>query len=87
MIQTVREFMTVLGFDNGAASAFFKVSEPAICNWKADDRFPSWVHAKVLAVAQEKKLTVSPELLEARPPGNAAKPKQKAKRVKARPVS
>lgn len=68
MIDTVDQFIEALGGTGKAADAF-GVTSPAISNWKRTDRFPAWVHGRVLSLAQENGLTVNDALLETTKPG------------------
>ena len=61
MIRTVEDFVKQIGGNSSAATAF-DVSAPAICNWKADGRFPAWAFMRVREIAEVNKLTVDPKL-------------------------
>ena len=49
-IVSVKEFVDLIG-GNDAAASLFKVTAPAICNWKKSRRFPAWVLPDVARVA------------------------------------
>ena len=68
--KSVSEFVQILG-GNDEAAAIFKVTAPAICNWKKWNRFPAWALPTVNALAQKHKIEIAPRAVQIRRPTGA----------------
>lgn len=67
MITTVEQFVKKIGGNDSAARAF-GVTAPAVCNWKADDRFPAWALMRVMDLARVNRLTLDTKLFATKKP-------------------
>ena len=68
--KSVSEFVQILGGNDEAAS-IFKVTAPAICNWKKENRFPAWALPTVHDLARKLKIEISPRAVQVKRPTGA----------------
>jgi hypothetical protein len=57
---TVSDFIAELG-GNLAAAKLFKVTRPAVCNWKAANKLPARLHLRAHLIAGEKRIRFDPQ--------------------------
>lgn len=68
--KSVSEFVQILGGNDEAAS-IFKVTAPAICNWKKWNRFPAWALPTVHDLARKHKIEIAPRAVQVKRPTGA----------------
>lgn len=68
--KNVSEFVQILGGNEEAAS-LFKVTAPAICNWKKVNRFPAWVLPQVYELAKKYRVEIAPRATQIKRPTGA----------------
>jgi hypothetical protein len=57
---TVSDFIAALG-GNIPAAKLFRVTRPAVCNWKAANRLPARLHLRAHLIADERRIRFDPE--------------------------
>lgn len=57
---TVSDFIAALG-GNLEAAKLFKVTRPAVCNWKASNKLPARLHLLAHLIADERRIRFDPE--------------------------
>lgn len=68
--KSVSDFVQILG-GNDEAAAIFKVTAPAICNWKKWNRFPAWALPQVHELARKHKIEIAPRTVQIKRPTGA----------------
>lgn len=68
--KSVSEFVKILGGNDEAAS-IFKVTAPAICNWKKENRFPAWAFTQARELAQKHDIEIVQRAFQLRRPTGA----------------
>ena len=68
--KSVSEFVEILG-GNDEAAAIFRVTAPAICNWKKVNRFPAWSLPQVYDLARKHKIEIAPRAVQIKRPTGA----------------
>lgn len=69
-IVSVSEFVELLGGNDDAAK-LFKISAPAICNWKKSGRFPAWALPTVAELASRHHVTFPAKAVKVKRPTGA----------------
>jgi len=57
---TVKEFITAIGGNLAAATAF-GVTKNAVCNWKSSNTLPARLHLRALKMASARGIAFDPE--------------------------